>query len=658
MNIRHLIAAFACLLPLAGQAAESAPHRSPRNVVSLVSDHDSVPSGGAYQLGLRFQLAPGWHIYFRNPGDAGLPPELSWTLPADDHAGDIIWPAPQRLTEGELVTFGYTGSKLLVVPASGPGHLQLHADWLVCNNICVPEEADFSLDIAAGPAQASPQAGLFAAAAREVPVAAPFTATISPQAQLAVTGMGSAIPQDAFFVADAPDQVLAARPQAMRAIADGFTLQLTEASAFKPDAALAGVLLLTDAKGQPSALHVTAQPGSVSAGTGLGEALLAALLGGLILNLMPCVFPVLAMKAMAVLRLSETGRAEARRQGLFYAAGVIASFTAIGGAVLALRSTGLAVGWGFQFQSPIFVVAMAWLLFGVGLNLSGVFEISPRLAGAGQSLTLRSGWAGSFFSGALAVLVATPCTAPFMSVALAVALTASAPATLALFAALGVGLAAPALLLAGFPALARLLPRPGRWMEVMKQALAFPVYGACCWLVWVAATQAGADGVLLALAGLLLVGFAAWLMQLGTIWPRRAAVLALLILPLLAVRLDNASPQAAVSSRGEAFSQARLAELRAAHTPVFIDMTAAWCVTCLVNERVALDRDEVRQAFSARHVVTLVGDWTRQDAQITAFLREQGRDGVPLYVYYPENGKPVVLPQVLTTSVVLDALGS
>ncbi len=658
MSFRALIIALICLLPLAGRAAESPPHSSPRNVVSLVSDMDSVAPGGAYHLGVRFQLTPGWHIYFRNPGDAGLPPEPSWTLAEGMRVGEIAWPAPQRLSEGELVTFGYTGSPMLVVPASGPGPVRVHLDWLVCNNICVPEEADLALDVASGPAQPSGQAGLFAEAASHVPVAAPFAARISPQGQLAVTGLGSATPREALFVADAADMVAAAPEQNLRVIDDGFTLQLTPASAFKPDAPVSGVLLLTDAGGQPAALHITAQPGAVAAGTGLGQALLAALLGGLILNLMPCVFPVLAMKAMAILRLSDAGLGAARREGLAYAAGVIVSFTAIGAAVLVLRRAGLAVGWGFQFQSPIFVAGMAWLLFGVGLNLSGVFEVSARVAGAGQSLTLRGGAAGSFFAGALAVLVATPCTAPFMSVALAVALTASAPATLALFAALGVGLAAPALLLAAFPGLARGLPRPGRWMDVVKQALAFPVYGASAWLVWVLATQGGADGVMLGLAGLLMVGFVAWLLHLGGAWPRRAALLGVLMLPVLAVLLEVAPAGPAQSARGEAFSQARLAELRAAHTPVFIDMTAAWCVTCLVNERVALDRDEVRDAFARRHVVTLVGDWTRQDAQITAFLREQGRDGVPLYVYYPETGAAVVLPQVLTPGLVLDAVGS
>ena len=380
-----------------------------------------------------------------------------------------------------------------------------------------------------------------------------------------------------------------------------------------------------------------------------------ALLGGFVLNLMPCVFPVLAMKAMAIARISAEGRRAARAHAAGYTLGVVASFTAIGLVLVVLRSLGHVVGWGFQFQSPLFVAAMAWVLFGVGLNLSGVFHVSSRVAGVGQGLTLRRDWVGSLFSGALAVLVATPCTAPFMSVALAAALIAPPVEVLALFFALGVGLAAPAALLAVVPGAARLLPRPGAWMEVLKQALAFPMYAACAWLVWVVSLEAGGDGVLAVAAGLVAVGFAAWVVRFGRVGPVLAVIAglgAVALLPGLA-----ASPAASAAASGERFTPARLAALRAEGRPVFVNLTASWCVTCLVNERVALSPSSVRDAFSRLGVTTLVGDWTRADPEITAFLQAQGRDGVPLYLYFPPGHRPeVVLPQILTPAEVLGAL--
>jgi thiol:disulfide interchange protein len=654
---RMLLALLLLALPLSARAAESAAYATPRDSVSLISDTDAVTPGQEYHLGLRFVLANGWHIYHRNSGDAGLPPELDWTLPAGTATDAIAWPAPQRLTEGALVTFGFTGTPLLVIPAHGAGPIRLHATWLICDNICVPEEADFTLDLPAGTAAPSAQAALFAEAAARRPQVAPFQARISPDAVLAITGAGlaQATPREAWFVADTPDSVMAG-PQELSALPGGFAIALKPGSAFKPGEALSGVVTLRDAGGQVASLAVTAQPGAVTLADGFGRAILAALLGGLILNLMPCVFPVLAMKAMAIIRLSGSVRSAARHEALAYSTGVMLSFTAIGGVVLVLRRLGHAAGWGFQFQSPWFVAGMAWLLFAVGLNLSGVFQVGGRVTGLGQSLTLRAGSPGSFFAGVLAVLVATPCTAPFMSIALAAALTAPPVQTLALFLALGTGLAAPALLLAFLPGLARALPRPGPWMEIMRQALAFPVYAASAWLLWVLTTQSGANGTLLGLSGLVLIGLAGWLAGLGRRWGLPLAAVALVALAVLAASVGLPEQAAQTSASGDRFTPQRLAELRAQHRPVFIDMTAAWCVTCLVNERVALHADAVQAAFAQGHVAQLVGDWTRQDADITAFLRALGRDGVPLYVYYPADGAGVVLPQILTPETVLAAL--
>jgi thiol:disulfide interchange protein len=371
------------------------------------------------------------------------------------------------------------------------------------------------------------------------------------------------------------------------------------------------------------------------------------------------------MKAVALTSGARTG--SLRAHALSFTAGVVVTFAALGGALLLARAAGAAAGWGFQFQSPVFVAGMAWLLFGVGLNLSGVFQIGGGLSGAGSTLASRGGHAGSFFTGLLAVLVATPCTAPFMGVAIAAGLAAPPAITELVFLVMGLGLAAPYVVLAALPSLARAAPRPGRWMEVLKQGLAFPMYAAAVWLLWVVSQEAGPSGVLGTAAGFVLLGFAGWLLGVSQSASGRnrrfgqsaavATVLAALAV-LSGIAVAPGTPAAASSIEGvESFSPARLAAVRAEGRPVFVNMTAAWCVTCLVNERVALDSEAVRKAFARGHVAYLKGDWTRQDATITEFLRKNGRDGVPLYVFYPPKGQPVVLPQILTENTVLAELG-
>ncbi len=649
-------------LPLSAHAAESTASVTKRATVTLVSDTDAVAPGTAYRLGLRFQIADGWHIYSRNPGDAGLPPDLAWTLPAGTTVGDIAWPTPRRLPEGPLMTFGYTKSAMLTLPATGPGPIQLHASWLICNNICVPEEADFNLDLPAGTPASSAEALLFDIAAQTQPRPSPFQARIAPDGTLVVGGAGlkAESVSEAWFIPHLPDLVTPTGKQILDRTADEISLRLPPGEAFRADQPLAGVLVLRDGSGQETALAVTATPGAAAASSSLWRTLGFALLGGLILNLMPCVFPVLAMKAMAIARLSAEARSTARAHAAGYTLGVMLSFAAIGGLVLGLRQAGHAVGWGFQFQSPVFVTAACWVLFAVGLNLSGLFEVGGRLTGSGQGLTLRNGFAGSFFSGVLAVLVATPCTAPFMGVALAAALTAPPVQTMALFLALGLGLALPAALLSVVPGVARLLPRPGKWMDVFKQALAFPMYAASAWLIWVISLQAGPDGVLAAATGLVLVAFAGWTWRVGRNWGAGLALLSIVAAGLVLAAAPVAAPSASAEPQaGERFTMARLGELRAEGKPVFVNMTAAWCVTCLVNERVALATTDVRQAMRQSQVTLLTGDWTRPNPEITTFLRSQGRDGVPLYLFFPpSNRPPVMLSQILTQQSVLDLLAT
>jgi len=728
---RLLILSLMLLAGLGAQALalESTPAVSARATVSLVSDTDAVAPGTSFRIGLRFRLAPGWHTYWRNPGDAGVAPELDLALPKGATAGPLGWPAPQRLAEGPLMTYAYTGEVLLpltvtLAPATpagsladagtptaetsaagpsaagasaagpsaagpstaglataGDGTTTIAADarWLVCKQICVPEQAHFTLVLSAAhlaaatssASQAAPsaQAPLFASADRRIPRPSPWAAHIAPDGTLWLRGaeLNAATVTDAWFMPTTAGVVQGAELQRLSTGRGSMTLSLKPGPEFKPADNLDGVLAVLDRSRQETDVTVSAIPGAPPAELtiSLARVLGFAFLGGLILNLMPCVFPVLAMKALGLAAGAAHGRM--RGHALSYTAGVLLAFAALGGALLVARAGGAAAGWGFQFASPVFVAAMAWLLFGVGLNLSGVFEIGSRLAGAGQHLAARGGHTGSFFTGLLAVLVATPCTAPFMGVAIAAALAAPPAETIIVFLAMGLGLAAPYALFAAMPALGRMVPPPGRWMDLLRQGLAFPMYGASAWLVWVISQEAGPAGVLGTVVGLVLLGFAAWVVgvaQQETGRTRRFAhsVAAAALLTALAVLsgIGAAPPVGSVPEAGaEAFSAARLAMLHAEGRPVFVNMTAAWCVTCLVNERVAIASTPVRDAFAARHVAYLKGDWTRQDAAITAFLREHGREGVPLYVYFPPGEQPPeVLPQILTEQTVLRAIGA
>jgi thiol:disulfide interchange protein DsbD len=652
------------------RAAESPPVHSARVTATLVSETDSVAPGKSFRVALRLAMAPGWHTYWHNPGDAGVAPELTFTLPAGATAGATQWPVPAVEHEGPLTTYGYSGELLLPVTisgATGATPVQLHAEWLVCAKICVPEAGDFRLDLPAGTGAPSPQAGLFAAADQLLPRPSPWPARIAADGTLFVPGLTAA--KQAWFAADTPDWIAASGAQRATITPEGLLLALTPGPAFKPGAPLAGVLVVRDDGGMQSVLQLTAAPGEVpAAATELWRLLGFALLGGLVLNLMPCVFPVLVVKAVGLAGLAGARRREAALHAASYAGGVLLAFAGLGGALLAARAAGGSAGWGFQFQSPGFVAAIAWLLFAVGLNLSGVFAVGGGLSGAGHALAARGGHAGSFFTGLLAVLVATPCTAPFMGAAVAGALAAPPAAALSVFLAMGVGLAAPYVALALVPGVARALPRPGRWMDVVKQALAFPMYAAAAWLVWVLAQEAGPDGVLAALGGIVLLGLAGWALGLAQMARGRfrqvgavtAAAATLGALALLTAVGGAAAPAtvARADDGTEKFSAARLAALQAEGRPVFVDMTAAWCVTCLVNEHVALAPAAVRRAFAEGRVAYLKGDWTRQDPEITEFLRRHGRDGVPLYVYYPgDGGAPTVLPQILTEGIVLGAIG-
>jgi thiol:disulfide interchange protein DsbD len=448
--------------------------------------------------------------------------------------------------------------------------------------------------------------------------------------------------------------------------------QLPEATAAPID----GVLVLTerlDGGNVRQAFTLQAVPATATSGAALLRAVALALAGGILLNLMPCVLPVLSVKALGLILHAGGSARTMRRHGFAYSAGVLGSFAVVAGTLLALRAGGERIGWGFQLQSPLVVTLLAYLLFAMALALSGVFVIGGRFTGVGQSLAARSGYSGSFFTGALAAVAATPCTAPFMGAAVGFAVTQPWTTGLLVFEALGLGLALPYLLLTLIPTWRRFLPRPGAWMKRLEELLAFPLYASVAWLVWVLSQQAGPTAVAAALGGLVLIGLAAWIFQAvrhaHATW-RRAGLTAVAALVVGAVALGPLAatapardPVPTAGGRGEAFSPRRLAELRAQGRPVFVNVTAAWCITCLVNERVALRSDAVAEAFARKGVVVLKADWTNRDAGIAEMLGSFGRSGVPLYLLYApaSSGRaaasaPAVLPQILTEGTVIDAV--
>ena len=683
------IALVAALGAASAVRADGPP--APKDLVKaeLVAETGSLAPASTLWVDLHLAIKPGWHVYWRNPGDSGLPTTIEWHLPSGFAAGDIRWPVPERFVQSGIGNYGYAGSADLLVPITVPPEVALgdtvvpaaDASWLACAEICIPGGTTLSLrlPVAAGPLTQDPTvATLFAAARQTLPLAATFeTRFVSgaddyrllvPEGALA----GLRDPTATFFPNDGSLIDHAAEPRTSRRT-DGLEIVLKKAAARATvPATLDGVLVLRGDDGAKCAFEISANPAAgLPAENGLAgwQALLLAFLGGIVLNAMPCVFPILSLKLLSLARQAHGHRSEQLAHGLVYTAGVLVSFAALGGALLVLRTGGRAIGWGFQLQSPVFVAVIAYLLFAMGLSLSGVVAFGTRLAGTGGRLAGRSGLTGTFFTGVLATIVATPCTAPFMGAALGFALIAPAAVAIGIFLALGLGLAAPYLAATVVPGWKRVLPRPGAWMELVKQLLAFPLYGTVAWLVWVLIQETGPGQSLAALFGLVLVGFAVWVYG----WTRLAAPLgrglgiglaaagtaAALFLAASLTKTEVGMASAAAQDRlaYEPFTAARLSTLEGMGKPVFVNLTASWCVTCLINERVALDSDVVRQAFAARGIVALKGDWTTQNPEITALLQQFGRSGVPLYLLYGGKGEPVILPQILTAASVLDALG-
>ena len=697
--LRDALLGLALLVPAMGHAAESSPVTSPRVTATLLSSRDTVAPGERFQVALVQKLAPHWHTYWLNPGDSGEPTRIEWELPAGAKAGDIQWPAPSAIRVEPLVNFGFEGTVLLpvevTVPADAkPGDnftLKAEATWLVCEKICIPEEGSFTLDLPIGPASVvdEPAQARIDAARSALPKPASFRGKLRGEAEkltLELPGLPAGMSDLRFFpisdtlIEHAADQPLATgeKPVLTLVRSGAFKLQQPEVTGvltFRENGEARAVTLAADAdpalvtaagagtaEARPAVVRIP--PPAEGADLTLLAALAFAFAGGLILNLMPCVLPVLFIKALGFAQLAHASRSAVREQGLLFLCGVLLTFMALAGTVIALGALGSSIGWGFQLQSPPLVIALAVVMVLIGLNLLGAFEIGGSVAGLGDGLASSGGRFGAFMTGVLAVVVATPCTAPFMGAAMGYAVTQAPAVALSVFMALAFGFALPVLALSFAPGLLRLLPKPGRWMLVLKQAFAFPMFATAIWLIWVASVQTGPQGVLAALVAVLAAGFVVWLIGVtrGGL-PRRvfgSVLAALVVLGAGWFTLQNAVPAATTEARAgdiEAWSPERVAALQAQGKPVFVNFTAAWCITCLANERVALSRQEVKDTFAKFGVVYLKADWTNRDARIAKALAEQGRAGVPLYLFYParKDAQAEVLPQLLTSDTVIAA---
>ena len=705
------------------------PVKAQHLTAELVSLGPAVAPGGQQMVGLVLTIEEHWHVYWVNPGDAGEPPKIDWTLPPGFTAGAMQFPIPDRLPLGPLTDFGYEYEVALPVPISapanakpGPAHLDAQVSWLVCSNVCLPGKAHLGLDVNVQPGAPAiaqePRLGALGEAMGLLPRVLPSGAKVSitgdaTRFALTLSGIKRATDADFFPYADAPSDaaplsvIANAAVQGVEPLNDGLRVFVKRA----PDltslpAKLSGIVRLSDSLAYKVSAPVVqvkdvwaathgGRPAPASGAKGstmtAWGAIGLAFVGGMILNLMPCVFPVLFLKGLALVQSANAGgeKNHALRHGLVYGLGILVSFWAIVAVLLGVRATGSHVGWGFQLQSPVFLAVLSTGIFFLALSLTGMFDIGLSLTSVGGELAEKQGYTGSFFTGVLAVVVATPCAAPFMGAAIGFALAQSALVTLAVFTALALGLAAPYLLLSWQPAWAKFLPKPGAWMEVLKQAAAVIFFATAIWLAWVygqiETARGGGDGgvtqIALLLGCFLLVAIAGW--ALGR-WPAKwgSAITAVALIAIgLAIPLSqqrkiaaeatsNAPNAASASSSGKAnaqkdldiawqpYSEQALQAAHAAGRPVFIDFTAAWCLSCQVNERIALKTAEVEAALRKGSFVTMKADWTDYGPVIEQKLQSLGRDSVPTYAIYPATagGAPDVLPELLSKEIVLKAI--
>ena len=693
--------AFLTLLGSTGVLAE--PVRHDHLSVQLATDRSMARPGDTITVALHFSLDPDWHLYWTNPGDAGLAPRVKWTLPEGFTAGALQFPLPERIPAGPLMSFGYEHELVLLSEIAVPAdavvgkHWEFSAevDWLVCKSECIPGDVVLTLGVDIGNKLQAPDpvwSARFEEARSRSPISDPAwnVAAIASASQLSLRiakdpSASNSAPIDLYFYPEQKGIIDNAAPQRFAVTNSGYELTIPR-NKMNGDtlSQITGILVATNnwvGNNSRNGLKVVAPVEPISEAVPVAaavtdiawwQAILFAFVGGIILNLMPCVLPVLSIKVLGFIQQAGESRKKVASHNLAFTLGVLVSFWILAGGLLVLRAGGEQLGWGFQLQSPAFLVVLSSFIFLIGLNLLGVFEVGTTLTGVGAG-SRRSGTIGSFVTGITATVVATPCTAPFMGSALGYSLTQPVAVSLAIFTALALGMAAPYVLLTSSPILLKFVPKPGRWMESLKHAMGFLLIATVIWLAWVLSIQSGPDSILVLLAALLLIGVAAWILgRWGGLTIDRgrrliAQSLAVIIVVLAVTAAATNVPQSSASYAStanvgelnwEPFSPERVAEVRGEGKPLLIDFTAAWCLSCKVNERVAFGSSDVQDKLDKLEVVTMKADWTSRDERITQALAKFGRNSVPLYVLYTgkSDQPPVVLPEILTPGIVLDAL--
>lgn len=711
LQLKLLLAAFGLLAsPSFAQTYQKGPVDTEQAIAELVASVAEIRPGERFDIALRLELDPHWHAYWKNPGDTGLAPSVDWVAPEGLNFGELMYAAPERIiTPPDFVSYGYEGEVFFIaevtvsedLPAGQRVAIQADASWLACETMCIPGSAKLALELPAasvdaGSLKPSAWAESLLAARSRIP-AMPQSANLSfenLESTISVSvqweGFEGIDTEKLYFYAEEEGLINSAAKQNFALTGDTLIVSMMKSEYFEGDVErFTGVLQyeagFPDLDGEQyiflssempvSGVGGAALSASSSATISLGKALIFAFLGGMILNLMPCVFPVLSIKALGFLQHSGTDSREPFYHGLTFALGVLVSFWVLAGALIGLRAGGESLGWGFQLQSPYFVGALLVIMFLFGLSLSGVFEFGTSAVGLAGRVKGES-YGSSFFSGVLATAVATPCTGPFMGPALGFALTLSAFQSLTVFTLLALGMATPYVLLSSFPRLINRLPRPGPWMETFKQLMAFPMFATCIWLIWLMGAHVGNDGLLMTLGGLLVVAIGAWIYGRWSVPSRSPAVrrvamafAALSIVFGIWILLPSGQATGAASADGtegpdqygivwESFSPERVEEARSNGSLVFIDFTAKWCLTCKANKAVVFSSADVRRRFQELDAVMVKADWTKRNPVITEALESFGRSGVPLYVLYDGLNEPKVLPELLNPGIVLDALNS
>ena len=681
--------------------AFATPVQTDHATVELISEYDAIVPGQSFDLAVRFDLEEGWHIYWENPGDSGLATVVDWALPENIVAGEIQWPAPKRIFLGDLVNYGYEEGAVFIVTFQAPKDLKLGSElaitadlfWLICKETCLPGEATLDLVLpVAGKAEPSAEATAFVEARnRQARDTQPWVTTAYLEEEaLVVVIEGEALPADFYLYLDREGLVdPSAEQERSSPLLNRTELRLTPDASFfeNQPLAISGVLQSGTDSWEFNAEIVDTPLAFAPTLTelelvGFEQRLLAlgmpgilalAFLGGLILNIMPCVLPVLSLKVFSLLKHAGQARGDALRHGLAYTAGVVLSFIALAAVLFSLRALGERIGWGFQLQSPGFVVVLAVVFFLFGLNLMGVFELGGRLVGADNKVARRKDVLGSFGMGVLAAVVGAPCMGPLVAGVSGLAVQANIATGLLTFGMMGLGLASPFLVLSVFPKLVSFLPKPGLWMESFKQGMGFLLMAALVFLALVLGRQGGVDAIFILLVVILLSSIAAWVFgrwgaasrSMRSQWTARLLALLLLGVSLFygvrsikEVSLDYVNQGSIADSSGQwgAWSSERVDELLAEGRPVFVDFTATWCLICQVNKKVALRTDATESLLIEKGIVALEADWTRYDSDITEALENFGRSGVPLYLLYTPDGEVTILPQSLSNDIVRQAV--